>query len=466
MKNGLFYSIVKIESLAVILLVVTIALGIAYQTLNRELVIDAQSTNWTTHCSDDRVSGGASVTEDLSTSEKLSFSYTTQDTDRNSYAVFLILPPEESETLDLDWFSEITIRARAEGEAEQQFLFYLRDRPEHFVADEDASSSKYNEAFIELTEQAKTISLPRDCFVVPRWWIAERSVLPKDATPSFSNVKWIEIAVCRANQANGGEVVIEEISFRGPLFSPINFYKLLFGIWSLISIPLCVRFYTSVKKARAIRRVRLNQVAQKESGSKADIHATIAKTKSSDTVEVDRYDELSGLQTSFGIQNVIDDALQAVRSGNTQANIILIDIDDLERLNRTNGMSAGDALIRQIADIIKQKLPEGHEVCRWCGDKFLIVCLGQARDQSRKFACELRKCIDEGTLATCSFGVHQLNPINSFEEAYERAAKCVQEAKFHGKNKVVLFNLRSAAAPITNGNYDAQAGQFPTSNLV
>lgn len=452
MKTGLFHSIVRIESLAAILLVVTILLVIAYQTLDREMVLDAQTENWTTHCTDDRSNGGSSFTEDLSTSDAWSFSYTTQDTDRNSYAVFLISPPDDDSFLNLDWFSEITIRARAEGEDRQQFLLFLRDRPEHFDPEGDASSFKYNEAFIELTEQSQSIALPRECFDVPRWWISEQSILPKDASPSFSNLQWIELAVCCPNRANSGVVTIDDICFRGPLISPNSFYKLLFGTWSLLSIPLCIRFFSNIKKARAIRRIRLNQIAQQESGSKENFEAKKTKSKSSDTVEVQTIDELTGLLTKFGMQGVIDVALQEVRNGNTQANIILIDIDDMERLNRTNGMPAGDEMIRHIAGVIDENLPDGLKVCRWSGDKFLVVCHGIDRDESRKLACALRKCIDEETSATCSFGVHQLNPINSFEEAYERASKCVQEAKFNGKNKVVLFNLRSTAAPIASNN--------------
>lgn len=463
MKTGLFHSIVKIESLAAILLVITIVLVIAYQTLTRELTVDAQNSNWTTLCSDDRRHGGVSFTEDLSSSDTLSFSYTTQDTDQHSYAVFLVTPPKPEEdqadlALDLDWFTEITIRARAEGTEKQQFLFYLRDRPEHLVSDEDPSTSKYNEAFVELTEKTQTISLPRDSFVVPKWWVADKSVLPQDASPSFSNFEWIEVAVCRPNQANSGVVVIEEINFRGPLIAPVNFYKLLLGIWSLLAIPLCVKLYSSRKKARALRQIRLNQVAQRESGSKADLHGKTVQVKNSDTDEVQRNDELTGLPTSFGMQDTIDEALHAVRNGDAQANIILIDIDDMEMLNRASGISAGDAMIREVAEVIQKNLPEGNNVCRWSDDKFLIVCHGQDRDESRKLACALRKCIDEGTKATCSFGVHQLNPINSFEEAYERASKCVQEAKFNGKNKVVLFNLRSTTAPITS-NVAAQVDQ-------
>ena len=58
-----------------------------------------------------------------------------------------------------------------------------------------------------------------------------------------------------------------------------------------------------------------------------------------------------------------------------------------------------------------------------------------------------------------------MNPINHFEEVFERVSKCVCEAKFNGKNKVVLFSLRvpkmaSRKAAETNhlsGNQDSPA---------
>jgi len=465
MRTGLFNSIVKIESLAAILLILTIALLIVYQTFTRELTVDAQAVNWSTQTSDDRGNGGSSFTEDLSSSDELSFSYTTQDNSKQSYAVFLISPPAEEMLLDLDWFTEITIQARAIGERKQQFLIYLRDRPEHLVPDGDPSTSKYNEAFFELTEQTQSILLPRECFVVPRWWIAEKAILPEDASPSFSNFEFIEIAVCIPNQANSGVVVIEKIGFRGPWIPPVKFYKLLLSIWSLLALPMSFKVFQNIRKKRAIRRVRRNQVAHQESGSKQDLQSTTCKSGTSDTIEVEIYDELSGLPTNFGLQGAIDAALRDVRNGETQANIILVDIDDMQRQNQINGMSAGNELIRQIASILEKNIPESHTVGRWRDDKFLIVCHGTDRDQSRELACNLRRRVDEGTTATCSFGVHQLNPINSFEEAFERATRCIQEAKFNGKNKVVLLNLRSTMIPLESSG-SAMAGLSSSEHLI
>jgi len=450
MKNGLLHSIVKIESLAAILFVLTIVLVVVFQTFTREFTIDAQTANWMTEASDDRQHGGTSFTEDLSSENEFSFSYRTEDTNLTSFAVFLLSPATEDSVLDLDWFTEVTMKARAKGEGKQQFLLYLRDRPDHLTDNEDSTTCKYNEAFVQLTEQSSSISLPRDSFVVPRWWVAEKAVVPEDVSATFSHVEWIEIAVCNPSQANSGVVVIEEICFRGPLITPAIFYRILFGTWGLLAIPLCFQVFLRMKKTRAIRRIRQNQAAQQKSPSKTDLSISSSDKRNSDTIELQRTDELTGVLTNFGMQDAINEALQAVRNGEAKASIILVDIDDMELINRAHGMATGDALIIQVSEILKEGTARGLTIGRWKDDKFVVICLGQDRVEAKDVACLLRKRIDEETTATCSFGVHQLNPINTFEEAYDRASKCIQEAKFNGKNKVVLFNLRTSIAPFPN----------------
>lgn len=440
MKTGILQTLLKVESLAAILLLATVVFIIAFHCARREFSINRQSVDWGSEVSDDRKSGGSSFAEDRSDENDLKFFYRTEDSGGEAYAIFLLVPQAEGRPRDLDWFEDVKIKAYVEGSEPQQFLLLLRERVEHLLVEDDYSSRKYNEAYFELTNQPQTITIPRESFQVPRWWVAQRAVMPEDSSPTFRNFEWIELAVCYPNKASSGTVVIQEISFTGPIIPPVDFYRGLFGIWFLLAVPLCIRFVTNAKKARAIRRVRLNQVAQLE--AKTDEFQCAERVSFSDTVEIQRYDELTSLLTAFGIRDAIDEAIQAVRNGDDRANIILFDVDDMDLLNETKGNSVGDALLRQIAEITSRTLPESHSVARWSGDKFLIVCHGQNRAESKDLACQLKKLIETETSSTCSFGVHQLNPINSFEEAFERASSCVREAKFNGKNKVVMLNLR------------------------
>ena len=453
MKTSKIKSVLKVESLAAILFLITVIIVIAFNCFERELNISAQSPDWSSHVTDDRTIGGSSFTEDLSNDSQLKFAFQTQETDKNAFALFLLMPENVESATDLSWFQNITIKAHVEGAAPQQFLLVLRDRVDHLFSEDDSSSMKYNESFLELTNTSQTITIPKESFQVSRWWVVKRAAESKDSTPSFTNFAWIELGVCNPYEANSGTVVIDNITFTGPIIPPVDFYRGLFGIWFLLAVPLCMRFYQNLRKKRSLRRSRRNQELEME--GKLGNSQSKTKTIDSDTAEIESRDILTGLQNRFGIRDEIDEATQAVRGGEERANVILFDVDDLKLLNKSQGEAQGDKLLQQIAKIAKAALPPKHSLARWGEDKFLILCLGQSRESSKDLACEIRRQIENQTSSTCSFGVQQMNPINHFEEVFERVSKCVQEAKFKGKNKVVLFNLRASkmapqAAVVTN----------------
>lgn len=422
------------------LFIVSLLSVLIYHTVMREFRITAASGDWKTLTVDDRDIGGESFTEDLSSPQGMGFSFRTVDSDTKSYALFLVMPEEELQTVDLSWFQNVSLKAHLVGGSSQNFLFMIRDRADHLFDAENNSTRKCNEAYFELTSQPQTITLDRDSFMVSRWWVQENAALPSDSVSSFSQFEWLEIAICDPQSASEGTVVIDEICFSGPVMSPLKFYQGLFAAWLLLASLLSFGFLKKYKKRRAIRRFRLSQLAKMQSELPTPETSNLLE---SDTCEIDTYDFLTTVLTEFGLRQSIDQALQAVRNGDCPVSIVLFDVDDLTLLNESAGMASGDRLLQSVAAIAADEVGEDEILGRLGGDQFLIVCTGKDRNQSKALACRLRARIDRETTATCSFGVHQLNPINTFEESIERASRCVREAKFNGKNKVVLFSFRS-----------------------
>lgn len=52
--------------------------------------------------------------------------------------------------------------------------------------------------------------------------------------------------------------------------------------------------------------------------------------------------------------------------------VLFVDIDNLKKVNDTEGHSAGDELIRSVADQLK-RLYGAREVIRYAGDEFLVI---------------------------------------------------------------------------------------------
>lgn len=69
--------------------------------------------------------------------------------------------------------------------------------------------------------------------------------------------------------------------------------------------------------------------------------------------------------------------------------VIMADIDNFKRINDTFGHAAGDQVIREVAQLLKQDVREGDIPCRYGGEEFLLVLPGATAQSARQKANEL-----------------------------------------------------------------------------
>jgi diguanylate cyclase (GGDEF)-like protein len=70
--------------------------------------------------------------------------------------------------------------------------------------------------------------------------------------------------------------------------------------------------------------------------------------------------------------------------GGEQVSLVLIDVDDLKRINDLYGHSAGDEALRLVAGVLKSSTRPGDLVVRWGGDEFVAVLRGAGRDAAKR----------------------------------------------------------------------------------
>ncbi len=130
--------------------------------------------------------------------------------------------------------------------------------------------------------------------------------------------------------------------------------------------------------------------------------------------------------------------------------IVMCDIDKFKSVNDDYGHQAGDSVLKEIAQLLKDEAREIDRVGRYGGEEFLLILSGTVLDAAVTFAERLREKVENhtfsyegGTLCrTMSCGVAGApHPRVKDQEALVRAADdALYVAKETGRNRVVRFD--------------------------
>jgi diguanylate cyclase (GGDEF)-like protein len=116
---------------------------------------------------------------------------------------------------------------------------------------------------------------------------------------------------------------------------------------------------------RTAELVRANEELKKEIAererSQAEIHYLA------------HHDPLTGLGNRVLLRQQIEQALARARRGTDTPAILFIDLDGFKSINDTLGHSIGDALLKSIADRLKECLRETDKIARLGGDEFAVI---------------------------------------------------------------------------------------------
>ncbi len=157
-------------------------------------------------------------------------------------------------------------------------------------------------------------------------------------------------------------------------------------------------------------------------------------------------DPLTGLANRLGLERAAAGLLESTAARGRVPWLVLVDVDWFKGVNDDAGHAAGDAALREIAQLLRRECRADDLVARWAGDEF-VVLLGDtdsnARDVGPVVAERIRAAVDchDWTMVlgttrrpTVSIGV-AAGPAK-LDQLFAAADMALYRAKRHGRNRV------------------------------
>jgi diguanylate cyclase (GGDEF)-like protein len=141
------------------------------------------------------------------------------------------------------------------------------------------------------------------------------------------------------------------------------------------------------------------------------------------------HDSLTGLLNRRGMENALGKAIENFTRYGHQGALMMFDLNGFKQVNDVYGHAAGDALLRRVADVLRDNTRGTDNLCRLGGDEFMVFLVGAGLSQALIMARRLRTALEQtpvnydGNILTAniSVGIATLEEAPSLPELIELA---------------------------------------------
>ncbi len=192
---------------------------------------------------------------------------------------------------------------------------------------------------------------------------------------------------------------------------------------------ILVRYPYFLKKSEFLVLIIMSQVAEYE-------------------IKTSIIDPMTKTLNRKNLEKILTNTIETSYYSRQPLTIAMIDIDNFKEINDTYGHQAGDKVLKEIANLIKNNIRNSDFLFRYGGEEFLIILNGADEKAGYAVAEKIRKKIEEANFnlkgknikITVSIGLNTIRvnrkKVNLFEFV-ERADLNLYKAKKLGKNKVI-----------------------------
>ena len=151
---------------------------------------------------------------------------------------------------------------------------------------------------------------------------------------------------------------------------------------------------------------------------------------------------------------MLETAVTASIQDDTEVSVVFIDLDHFKRINDALGHAAGDEVLRQFGQLLRDRLVDGEMGGRLGGEEFAVCLPGDGLTAAAQRAETLRAAIAATPIAaggrtmtiTASFGVASWHAgLQTAADLMRDADEALMRAKQDGRNRVCVAAAEGGA---------------------
>ena len=176
------------------------------------------------------------------------------------------------------------------------------------------------------------------------------------------------------------------------------------------------------------------------------------------TLAMAEIDGLTGVYNRRYYAEAVDRTIAQAKRTGAKLSIVIFDIDFFKGYNDRNGHLVGDAILKEVAQILVDQVRSSDLVARYGGEEFVVLFKDTPVEVARVVAEKLRVFVKDHKLAagrveglTLSAGVAEVRSGEDAEQLFARADAALYEAKRGGRDRVVV----AVDGPIADAQEDA-----------